>query len=116
MFTRIAILGAGAIGSYYGGRLAQHGCDVNFLLRSDYEHVRANGLTVRSIDGDFHLPAERLRVYNDPATLPPADLVIVTLKSTENHQFPRLIPPLLRDETAILTLQNGLGNEDELAR
>jgi len=112
----IAVIGAGAVGGYYGARLAQHGHDVHLLLRSDYAIVRAAGLSVRSVDGDFALPPEQLHVYDDAAAMPPADLVIVTLKSTDNHQFPRLIPPLLKPGTAILTLQNGLGNEDELAR
>src|SRR5207247_5481834 len=92
-----------------------HGHYVHFLLRSDYDHVRAHGLRIRSVAGDFELPAERIRVYADPAAMPKVDLVIVTLKSTENHQFPRLIPPLLHEKTTILTLQNGLGNEQELA-
>ena len=116
MSNSIAIIGAGAVGGYYGGRLAQHGHDVHLLLRSDYEHVRRHGLSVRSVSGDFELKPEQLRVYNDPAAMPKVDLVIVTLKSTENHQFAHLIPPLMHENTAILTLQNGLGNEDDLAR
>ncbi|MEA2707793.1 MAG: 2-dehydropantoate 2-reductase [Phycisphaerales bacterium] len=115
-FDSIAIIGAGALGGYYGGRLAHHGFNVHMLLRSDYDHVREHGLSVRSVSGDFRLPPDRFRVYNDPTTMPKADLVIVTLKSTENHEFHRLITPLLHDKTAILTLQNGLGNEDDLAR
>ena len=116
MSTSIAIIGAGALGGYYGGRLAQHGHDVHLLLRSDYEHIRDHGLSVRSVSGDFSLRAEQLHVYNDPAAMPKVDLVIVALKSTENQQFERLITPLLHERTAILTLQNGLGNEDDLAR
>src|SRR5215207_1962756 len=113
---RIAIVGTGALGGYYGGRLAQHGHDVHLLLRSDYDHVRRHGLAVRSVSGDFSLSADRLHVYNDAAAMPAADCVIVTLKSTENHELPRLVTPLLHEKTAILTLQNGLGNEDDLAR
>lgn len=112
----IAIIGAGALGGYYGGRLAQHGHDVHLLLRSDYAHVREHGLHVRSVSGDFALRPDELRVYDDAAAMPKVDLVIVALKTTENEHFPRLITPLLHDKTAILTLQNGLGNEDELAR
>ena len=111
----IAIVGAGAVGSYYGGRLAQHGHDVHFLLRSDFDAVRRNGLTVESCDGDFRIAPGAVRVYDDPAKMPGADLVIVTLKSTANDQFGRLITPLVKDGTAILTLQNGLGNEERLA-
>ena len=116
MINSIAIIGAGALGGYYGGRLAQHGHDVYLLLRSDYQHVRENGLRVRSVSGDFSLRPEQLHVYDDPAAMPKADLVIVTLKSIENQEFERLITPLLNERTAILTLQNGLGNEDDLAR
>ena len=111
----IAVVGAGAVGGYYGGRLAQHGHDVHFLLRSDYDAVRRNGLTVQSCDGDFHLAPHAVRAYDDPAKMPRADLVVVTLKSTANGQLPRLVTPLIKHGTAILTLQNGLGNEERLA-
>lgn len=111
----IAIVGAGAVGGYYGARLAQHGHDVHFLLRSDYEPVRKNGLEVRSVAGDFRLAPGKVRVYDQPGGMPPADLVIVTLKTTSNDRYEPLIRPLLKEGTAILTLQNGLGNEDRLA-
>jgi 2-dehydropantoate 2-reductase len=111
----IAIVGAGAVGGYYGARLAQHGHDVHFLLRGDYDAVRRNGLSVESCDGDFRLPAETIGVYDDPGRMPQVDLVVVTLKSTSNDQLEPLVRPLLRDDTAVLTLQNGLGNEDRLA-
>ena len=112
---RIAVVGSGALGCYYGGRLVQHGHDVHFLMRSDFDHVHAHGLHIQSHAGDFDLAPDQLRVYRDPANMPPADLVIVTLKATANHAFPSLISPLLADHTAILTLQNGLGNEQQLA-
>ena len=111
----IAIVGTGALGAYYGGRLAQHGHDVHFLLRGDYAAVKRNGWTVRSCAGDFTLPPESVHAYDDPARMPKADLVIVTLKTTANDQFDALIRPLLKDSTTILTLQNGLGNEERLA-
>lgn len=112
---KIAIVGSGAVGGYYGARLAQHGHDVHFLLRSDYEHVKQNGWTVQSCAGDFCLSADQARVYNDPHQMPAADLVLVTLKTTSNDQYGPLIHPLLKEDTAILTIQNGLGNEDRLA-
>ena len=111
----IAVVGAGAVGGYYGARLAQHGHDVHFLLRSDYETVRSRGLVVESCDGNFSLSAKDVRVYDDPRRMPGADLVVVTLKSTSNDQFEKLITPLVKDGTVILTLQNGLGNEERLA-
>ena len=111
----IAVVGTGAVGAYYGGRLAQHGHDVHFLLRGDYSAVKRNGWVVRSCHGDFSLPASAVRAYDDPAKMPKADLVIVTLKTTANDEFERLIRPLVKDQTIILTLQNGLGNEERLA-
>jgi 2-dehydropantoate 2-reductase len=111
----IAIIGAGAIGAYYGGRLALHGHDVHFLLRSDYEHVRAHGWMICSCDGDFVLPAERVRVYRDARDMPTADLVIVTLKTTGNDRLAEMVPPVVGERSAVLTLQNGLGNEQRLA-
>jgi 2-dehydropantoate 2-reductase len=110
----IAIVGSGAVGAYYGGRLAQHGHDVHFLLRSDYAAVREHGWRVKSAAGDFALPPSAVRAYDDPPKMPKADLVIVTLKTTANDQFEPLIAPLLKDGTSILTLQNGLGNEERL--
>lgn len=112
----IAIVGTGAVGAYYGGRLAQHGHDVHFLVRGDYQAVREKGWRIRSCDGDFDVPPSRVRVYDDPARMPRADLVVVTLKTTANDQFASLIAPLLKEDTQILTLQNGLGNEEELAK
>lgn len=110
-----ALIGAGAVGSYYGGRLVQHGQEVHFLLRSDYEAVKAKGLTVESCVGDFRLAPGQLKVYRRVEEMPKADVVLVTLKTTSNDQYERLIAPLLHERTAILTLQNGLGNEDRLA-
>jgi len=111
----IAIIGAGAVGGYYGARLAQHGHDVHFLLRRDFDAVRENGWTVRSHAGDFHMPPDRIDVHRDVQAMPRADLVIVALKTTANDQLQSLIAPLRTNDTLILTLQNGLGNEERLA-
>src|SRR5690242_11504887 len=111
-----AIIGAGAVGSYYGARLVQGGQDVHFLVRSDYDALRSRGMQVRSCAGDFHLPSEQLNVYRDPREMPKVDWVIVALKTTSNHLFEPLIRPLLKDSTAIVTIQNGLGNEEALAK
>ncbi|HWE94592.1 MAG TPA: 2-dehydropantoate 2-reductase [Tepidisphaeraceae bacterium] len=111
----ICIIGAGAVGGYYGARLAQHGHDVHFLLRSDFDAVRRNGWRVKSCDGDFTLAPGESHVHDDPRNMPKADLVLVTLKTTANDQFEPLIRPLVKEDTAILTLQNGLGSEERLA-
>jgi len=111
----IAVVGAGALGAYYGARLAHRGHPVHLLLRSDYDAVATGGLEIRSVDGDFRLEPAEINVYRDSKRMPKVDLVLVTLKATANDQYERLIAPLLKEDTAILTLQNGLGNEERLA-
>lgn len=109
---KIAIVGAGAVGCYYGGRLAQHGQDVHFLMRSDYETVMRDGLHIISPLGDANL---RVNAYQSAADIGPCDLVIIALKATSNNALLDLLPPLLHEGTHLLTLQNGLGNEEFLA-
>ncbi len=113
-FQSVAVVGSGAIGLYYGGRLAAAGNDVRFLLRSDYEDLMNNGLTVESIDGDFHVAD--LQGFRSPEEIGPVDLVIVAWKTTANDQFGAVLPALLHDNTQVLTLQNGLGNCETIAR
>lgn len=110
---KIAVVGCGALGSYYGAKLCQAGREVHFLLRSDYEVVRRHGVTIRSPDGNFNA---RPKCARSPADIGPCDLVVVGLKTTANDQFPRLLPALANPKTAVLTLQNGLGNEEQLAK
>lgn len=112
---RIAVIGSGAVGAYYGARLAQHGHDVHFLLRSDYATVVKMGWNIRSCHGDFVLTPDQINVYDSVSRMPKADLVLVCLKTVSNDQYEPLIRPLLHPGTLILTLQNGLGNEEQLA-
>jgi 2-dehydropantoate 2-reductase len=114
MNGRIAILGAGAIGLYYGARLALAGRDVSFLARSDLPAIRERGITLK-VEGreDVLKPAA---VFARAEDIGPVDLVILTLKATANAELAHLLPPLLGPATRVLTLQNGLGNEDVVAR
>lgn len=109
---RIAVVGPGAVGSYYGAKLARAGYEVHFLLRSDYEHVRRHGVTIHSPEGDFNV---RPKCAQSPAQIGPCDLVLVALKATANRILPDILPNLVSQKTAVLTLQNGLGNEEFLA-
>jgi 2-dehydropantoate 2-reductase len=111
----IAVIGAGAIGQYYGARLIQHGHRVHLLTRTDCDHIKKSGIHIESRDGNFSLHPLQVNVHGDPRQIPKADLVLVTLKTTANSRLEELIRPVLKDESVILTLQNGLGNEDELA-
>jgi 2-dehydropantoate 2-reductase len=111
--VKIAVVGCGAVGSYYGGKLARAGHEVHFLLRSDYEVVRRQGVMIRSPEGDFQVHPH---CAQRPEEIGPVDLVFIGLKTTANEAFAKLLPPLVGASTAVLTLQNGLGNEEELAR
>jgi 2-dehydropantoate 2-reductase len=110
---KIAVVGCGALGSFYGAKLCRSGQDAHFLLRSDYDVVRQKGVTIRSIDGDFHAQPQCART---PDKIGACDVVLIGLKTTVNSQFPKLLPPLVGPHTAVVTLQNGLGNEEQLAR
>ncbi len=109
----IAIVGSGALVLYYGARLQYAGDQLHFLLRRDYQAITANGLQVYSIHGDFELP--QVNGYRLAEEIGSVDLVIVGLKTFANQQYEPLITPLLGADTKILTLQNGLGNEEQLA-
>ncbi len=109
-----AILGTGALGGYYGACLQRAGLEVHFLLHSDYEQVKEQGLVVESPNGNFTLP--QVNAYTDAATLPPCDVVIVALKTTYNHLLPQMLPSVVKEDGLVLVLQNGLGIEEEVAR
>ncbi|HVR37386.1 MAG TPA: 2-dehydropantoate 2-reductase [Methylomirabilota bacterium] len=109
---KIGVVGCGALGSYYGAKLCRAGADVHFLLRSDYEVVRRQGVRILSPEGDFTV---RPRSAREPMEIGVCELVLIGLKTTANEQFPRLLPPMVGEGTAVLTLQNGLGNEEALA-
>ena len=110
---KIAVVGCGAVGSYYGAMLCRAGQEVHFLLRSDYDVVRHRGVTIHSVKGDFHVQPGCART---PGEIGACDVVLIGLKTTANDQFPKLLPPLADPHTAVVTLQNGLGNEEQLAR
>ncbi len=109
---KIGVVGCGAVGSFYGAKLARGGDEVHFLLRSDYEAVRRNGVQIRSPQGDFRVRPKCARTAQEMGVW---DVVMIGLKTTANDQFPTLLPPLVGPASVVLTLQNGLGNEELLA-
>jgi 2-dehydropantoate 2-reductase len=113
MGLRIAIVGAGSVGTYYGAKLAQAGSDVHFLMRGDLSEVRRDGILVRGPGENFQVA--KVNCYNSTKDIGPCDLVIVAIKATSNGDLVDLVPPLFRETTMVLTLQNGLGNEEFLA-
>jgi 2-dehydropantoate 2-reductase len=113
MRPRIGIIGAGALGSYFGIRLALAGNPLNFLLRSDYEAVSRSGFRLTMADGR-EMRLESPRIVQDAADMGRQDWVIIGLKTTRNYLFEELLPPVVGPQTLLITIQNGLGNVEAL--
>ena len=111
---KIGVMGAGGVGGFYGGHLANVGCDVSFVARG--KHLAAlldHGLTIESDSHPaVHVPA--VRASDDPAKLGVADLVIVAVKLWDLDSVARAIKPLVGPDTAVLSLQNGVIKDDIL--
>jgi 2-dehydropantoate 2-reductase len=111
---RIAVCGAGGVGGYFGGRLAQAGADVHLIARGSHlEALRTHGLRVHSVKGDF---AVRIPATDDPADIGPCDYVLFCVKAFDTESAAARLGPLLGDATAVVSLQNGVDNEEKLAR
>ena len=111
---RIAIVGTGAIGGWYAALLAEAGHEVHCLARSDSDAIRKNGLTIRNQGRERIVRVAS--ASTGAAAIGPCDLVVVTIKSTSNLALPALVTPLLGPATVVLTLQNGMGNVEALAK
>ena len=112
---RVAVVGSGAVGGFYGAKLAYYGRDVHFLVRSEAERavLRRFGWRVNSKMEGFRVA--KVNAHATTADIGPVDLVLIALKATANAALADLLPPLLGPDTLLLTLQNGLGNEEFLA-
>ena len=110
---KVTVIGAGGVGGYFGGKLAHAGLDVAFLTRGEQlRAIQERGLRVRSIHGDFDVQAE---ATEDPAAIGTADYVVVAVKSHSTEQVASLLPALTGSDTAVISLQNGVDNEEKLA-
>ena len=107
----VAIIGAGAVGSYYGARLVEAGHHVSFLVRRDYENLQKNGLIVHSNDGDIFL--KKPNIYQNSNDIGTVDWIICALKSTSIDSAKELIKPCIQKNTKILVLMNGIGLEEK---
>ncbi|HVR41086.1 MAG TPA: 2-dehydropantoate 2-reductase [Thermoanaerobaculia bacterium] len=111
---RIAVVGAGGVGGYYGGRLAQAGSDVTFLVRgATLDAMRTNGLRVKSIAGDFTL--DHVNATDDPSTVGEVDAIVMTVKSWQLAEAARSLAPMIGRDTAVVPLENGIEAPEELA-
>lgn len=111
--TRYGIIGSGALGGLYGAMLARAGFEVHFLLNSDFDHVQQHGMKIESVWGNFHLAEPHIHASADD--MPPCDVTIVGLKTTNNHLLPSLLPAPTSENGVVLVLQNGLGVEADSA-
>src|SRR5579871_4045046 len=104
---RVAVMGAGGTGGYFGSLLARAGVDVIFVARGAHlDALRAHGLTIKSrLAGDFTLP---VRATDDPAAVGPVDLVLFCVKAFDTDSAAKLIEPMIGPESMVLPLQNGM--------
>src|SRR5438045_8114974 len=111
---RIAVIGAGGVGGYFGGRLAQSGEDVVFIARgATLDALCTRGLRVDSINGDFVL--DRVQATDEPSSVGAVDIVLVAVKSWQGSKAGRAIQPMLGADTGVVPLENGLDAPHELA-
>ncbi len=111
---KYAIVGTGGLGGYYGGRLADSGQEVYFLLHKDYQEVsRRQTLIVDSVKGDFVLQSPH--IYRDSKEMPVCDVVLVCMKTCNNHLLPEILSPIVHPGSVVVLVQNGLRLEEELA-
>ena len=109
---KYAVIGTGAIGGYYGGLLARNGMNVHFLLHSDHQHVKKQGLRIDSINGNFTID---VNAYAKPEDMPLCDVAIIALKTTNNHLLKVLLPQVVKHTGIVVIMQNGLAVEQVAA-
>lgn len=114
-FMRIAIVGTGGLGGYFGGRLAAAGVDVSFLARGAHlAAMRSSGLRIQSPKGDVHLP--KVVATDDPAAIGPVDVVFFTVKLYDVEAALALLPPLVGPHTVVVPFQNGVDAAEMVER
>jgi 2-dehydropantoate 2-reductase len=112
---KIAVVGAGGVGGYFGGRLAATGADVTFLARGAHlDALRSRGLVLHSFRGDAHIPD--VKATGDPRAIGPVDVVLFAVKLYDAGEATALLPPLLGPDTVVIPFQNGVEGVDIVSR
>jgi len=111
---KVAIVGSGAVGLYYGARLMEAGHDVTFLARSELDNLRNHGLTVESIDGDMHF--DNVKAVASTKEIGEVDWVLLCLKTHALEHAQEMLAPVVGKDTRILAVMNGFGIEETLAK
>jgi 2-dehydropantoate 2-reductase len=107
---KVALVGAGAVGGFYGGLLAKAGGDIRFLFHSTYDDVLRDGLSLVIQETNESFYVEPLKAYENSSEIGVCDWVVVSTKATANSQLGEILAPLVHEQTSLLTLQNGMGN------
>ncbi len=111
---KIAIMAAGAVGAYYGARMAAAGHEVFFIARgANLEAIKKNGLAIESVNGNLHLP--KPNVTGDPKTVGPVDIVLFAVKLWDTEASAELTRPMAGPDTRVITLQNGVDSVERVA-
>ncbi|MGH6663969.1 MAG: ketopantoate reductase family protein [Pseudolabrys sp.] len=111
---RIAVMAAGAVGGYFGARLAAAGQDVFFIARGAHlDAMRKDGLRVESVHGDVHLP--KPNATDDPKSVGPVDIVLFAVKLWDTEKGAEAARPLIGPDTKVITLQNGVDSYERIA-
>jgi 2-dehydropantoate 2-reductase len=113
--VRIAVIGAGGVGGYFGARLAAAGADVSFVARGAHlKAMQSHGLRIVSPNGDLQL--DTITATDDPAKIGPVDVVLFTVKLYDTEAAAAMLPPLIGPQTAVVTFQNGIDSVDLLTK
>lgn len=111
---KIGIIGTGAVGGYFGGKLAQAGLDVTFIARGEtLKQLKENGLKILSFKGDFEI--KKPKVTSDLRALNDVDVVLLCVKSYSTREVAKTLKPYLSNDAIVVSMQNGIENEDILA-
>lgn len=112
---KFAIIGTGGVGGYFGGKLAKNGEDVWFIARGKHlEAMRANGLHINSFEGNWIVPSGKMT--DNPSECGTVDVVLFCVKSYDTESAAQQLAPMLSDSTIIISLQNGVDNEEQIQR
>lgn len=112
---KFVVFGTGGVGGFFGGKLANAGEDVWFVARGKHlEEMQQSGLRVHSTEGDFTIPPGKMT--NRPEEIGPADVILFCVKSYDTESAAQRLAPMLNKETIIISLQNGIDNEEKIQR
>ncbi|MBM2840647.1 MAG: 2-dehydropantoate 2-reductase [Bacteroidetes bacterium] len=112
---KFVVVGTGGVGGYFGGKLATSGPDVWFIARGEHlAAMRRNGLTINSDDGTFQIPPGKMT--DDPRSVGPAEVILFCVKSYDTEAAARTLAPMLTKDSVIISLQNGVDNEERIQR